>query len=253
MTLNIVVFVIGLIFGSFLNVLVHRIPLQISLFKPLGSVCTHCESSIKWYENIPVFSYIFLKGKCSNCRDTISILYPLIEILTASVTLILFRNYWLNMELILMILLFYNLIVLSFIDFKYRAVPDYLLIIAVIIALLIGDLKNILLFAGGFVLLELFITFYIQNIKAKITKNKALESQAALGEGDIPIVAVIGGILGIHLGISAIFLAALLALLPALYNLISKKEIETAFIPFLSLGLFITLITEFNIFFFFLY
>jgi leader peptidase (prepilin peptidase)/N-methyltransferase len=157
------------------------------------------------------------------------------------------------MELILTILLFYNLIVLSFIDFKYRAVPDYLLIIAVIIALLIGDLKNILLFAGGFVLLELFITFYIQNIKAKITKNKALESQAALGEGDIPIVAVIGGILGIHLGISAIFLAALLALLPALYNLISKKEIETAFIPFLSLGLFITLITEFNIFFFFLY
>jgi leader peptidase (prepilin peptidase)/N-methyltransferase len=143
--------------------------------------------------------------------------------------------------------------VLSFIDFKYRAVPDYLLIIAVIIALLIGDLKNTLLFAGGFVLLELFITFYIQNIKAKITKNKALESQAALGEGDIPIVAVIGGILGIHLGISAIFLAALLALLPALYNLISKKEIETAFIPFLSLGLFITLITEFNIFFFFLY
>ena len=253
MTLNIVVFVIGLIFGSFLNVLVHRIPLQISLFKPLGSVCTHCESSIKWYENIPVFSYIFLKGKCSNCHKTISILYPLIEILTASVTLILFRNYWLNMELILMILLFYNLIVLSFIDFKYRAVPDYLLIIAVIIALLIGDLKNILLFAGGFVLLELFITFYIQNIKAKITKNKALESQAALGEGDIPIVAVIGGILGIHLGISAIFLAALLALLPALYNLISKKEIETAFIPFLSLGLFITLITEFNIFSFFSY
>ncbi|MBT7521192.1 MAG: prepilin peptidase, partial [Nitrospina sp.] len=97
------------------------------------------------------------------------------------------------------------------------------------------------------------ITFYIQNIKAKITKNKALESQAALGEGDIPIVAVIGGILGIHLGISAIFLAALLALLPALYNLISKKEIETAFIPFLSLGLFITLITEFNIFSFFSY
>ena len=64
---------------------------------------------------------------------------------------------------------------------------------------------------------------------AKITKNKALESQAALGEGDIPIAAVIGGILGIHLGISAIFLAALLALLPALYNLISNssKSMET--------------------------
>lgn len=252
MELYIVVFIIGLIFGSFLNVLVHRIPLQISLFKPLGSVCTHCESSIKWYENIPIASYLFLKGKCSNCKQPISILYPTVELLTATVTLILYQSFWLNWHLIFTIALFYNLIVLSFIDLKYRAVPDYLLIIAVIIALVIGDFKNLLLFAGGFVLLELFITFYIQNIKAKITKNKALESQAALGEGDIPIAAVIGGILGIHLGISAIFLAALLALLPALYNLISKKEIETAFIPFLSLGLFITLIIEFNIFSFFL-
>tara|TARA_B100000787_G_scaffold112254_1_gene83589 strand:- start:1439 stop:1870 length:432 start_codon:yes stop_codon:yes gene_type:complete len=138
--------------------------------------------------------------------------------------------------------------VLSFIDLKYKAVPDYLLIISVALALLIGDLTNILLFAGGFVLLELVITFYIQNIKAKITKNKELETQTALGEGDIPIAGIIGGLLGIHLGISAIFLGALLALLPALFNLFSKNEIETAFIPFLSLGLFITFITDFNIF-----
>ena len=161
-------------------------------------------------------------------------------------------KYWFNFDLIVTIILFYTLIVLSFIDLKYKAVPDYLLIFSVVLVLLIGDLTNALLFAGGFVLLELALTFYIQNIKAKITKNKALESQRALGEGDIPIAAVIGGLLGVHLGISAIFLGALLALLPALYNLISKKEIETAFIPFLSLGLFITLITEFNIFSWFL-
>ena len=64
----------------------------------------------------------------------------------------------------------------------------------------------------------------------------------------MPIAGVIGGLLGIQLGISAIFLAALLALLPAIYNLFSKKEVETAFIPFLSLGLFISLVTEFNLF-----
>jgi leader peptidase (prepilin peptidase)/N-methyltransferase len=144
--------------------------------------------------------------------------------------------------------LFYTLIVLSFIDLKYREVPDYLLIIVVVLTIFVGDLINLLIFTGGLLLLELAITFYIQNIKAKITKNKELETQRALGEGDMPIAGVIGGLLGIQLGISAIFLAALLALLPAIYNLFSKKEIETAFIPFLSLGLFISLFSGFNLF-----
>jgi leader peptidase (prepilin peptidase)/N-methyltransferase len=158
-------------------------------------------------------------------------------------------NYSPNWELIVTIALFYTLIVLSFIDLKYKAVPDYLLIIAVMLAVIVGDLIDILIFAGGFVLLELVITFYIQNVKAKITKNKDLETQSALGEGDIPIAGVIGGLLGLHLGISAIFMAAVLGLLLSIYNLLSKKEIETPFIPFLSLGLFITFISGFNIFF----
>jgi leader peptidase (prepilin peptidase)/N-methyltransferase len=229
--------------------LIHRLPSGVSLFKPLGSTCIHCKHSIKWHENIPVFSYLFLKGKCSNCSKPISIIYPLVELTTALVTLLLYMNYSPNWELIVTIALFYTLIVLSFIDLKYKAVPDYLLIIAVILTVIVGDLIDILIFAGGFVLLELVITFYIQNIKAKITKNKDLETQSALGEGDIPIAGVIGGLLGLHLGISAIFLAAMLGLLMSIYNLLSKKEIETPFIPFLSLGLFITYISGFNIFF----
>ena len=232
--------------------LIHRLPSGISLFKPLGSTCIHCKHSIKWHENIPVFSYLFLKGKCSNCSKSISIVYPLVELSTALVTLLLYMNYSPNWELIVTIALFYTLIVLSFIDLKYKAVPDYLLIIAVILTVIVGDLIDILIFAGGFVLLELVITFYIQNVKAKITKNKDLETQSALGEGDIPIAGVIGGLLGLHLGISAIFLAAVLGLLLSIYNLFSKKEIETPFIPFLSLGLFITFITSFNMFSWFL-
>ena len=229
--------------------LIHRLPSGISLFKPLGSTCIHCKHSIKWHENIPVFSYLFLKGKCSNCSKSISIVYPLVELSTALVTLLLYMNYSPNWELIVTIALFYTLIVLSFIDLKYKAVPDYLLIIAVMLAVIIGDLIDILIFAGGFVLLELVITFYIQNVKAKITKNKDLETQSALGEGDIPIAGVIGGLLGLQLGISAIFMAAVVGLLLSIYNLLSKKEIETPFIPFLSLGLFITFISGFNIFF----
>jgi leader peptidase (prepilin peptidase)/N-methyltransferase len=248
MIISLIVFLVGLVFGSFLNVLIYRLPLGISLLKPIGSACPHCNYKIKWYENIPVFSYLFLKGRCSSCSDSISKSYPIVELITAAVTLMLYSNFWIGWDMIITISLFYVLIVLSFIDLKYRAVPDYLLIIVVILAILVGDIINILLFTGGFVLLELAITFYIQNIKAKITQNKELENQRALGEGDMPIVGVIGGLLGVQLGITAIFLAAVLALLPAIYNLYSKKEIETAFIPFLSLGLLVTLFSGINLF-----
>jgi len=248
MIIYLIILLIGLVFGSFLNVLIHRLPLSISLVNPVGSACPHCNNGIKWYENIPVFSYLALKGRCSNCSESISIIYPIVEIITALVTLTIYLNFMLNWELIAIIALFYTLIVLSFIDLKYRAVPDYLLIIAVILAIVVGDIISVLIFTGGLLLLELIITFYIQNIKAKITGNKELETQRALGEGDMPIAGVIGGLLGIQLGVSAIFLAALLALLPAIYNLFSKKEMETAFIPFLSLGLFITLFSGFNLF-----
>ena len=248
MIISVIVFLIGLVFGSFLNVLIYRLPLGISLLKPIGSACPHCNYKIKWYENIPVFSYLFLKGRCSSCSDSISKSYPIVELITAVVTLMLYSNFWIGWDMIITISLFYVLIVLSFIDLKYRAVPDYLLIIVVVLAILVGDIINILLFTGGFVLLELAITFYIQNIKAKITQNKELENQRALGEGDMPIVGVIGGLLGVQLGITAIFLAAVLALLPAIYNLYSKKEIETAFIPFLSLGLLVTLFSGINLF-----
>jgi len=248
MLIYLIILLIGLVFGSFLNVLIHRLPLSISLVNPAGSACPHCNNGIKWYENIPVVSYLALKGRCSNCSELISIIYPIVEIITAIVTLTIYLNFLFNWELIAIIALFYTLIVLSFIDLKYRAVPDYLLIIAVILAITVGDIISVLIFTGGLVLLELTITFYIQNIKAKITGNKELKTQRALGEGDMPIAGVIGGLLGIQLGVSAIFLAAILALLPAIYNLFSKKEIETAFIPFLSLGLFVTLFSGFNLF-----
>jgi len=249
--LYIAFFIIGSLWGSFSNVCIYRLPNNGNVAKG-RSFCPNCKNKIRWFDNIPFFSYLFLKGKCSNCSKPISIVYPLVELTTALVTLLLYMNYWLNWELIVTITLFYTLIVLSLIDLKYKAVPDYLLIVAVILTIIVGDLMNILIFAGGFALLELVLTFYIQNVKAKITKNKDLETQRALGEGDIPIAGVIGGLLGLHLGISAIFLATLLALLLSIYNLLSKKEIETPFIPFLSLGLFITFITGFNIFSWFL-
>jgi leader peptidase (prepilin peptidase)/N-methyltransferase len=136
------------------------------------------------------------------------------------------------------------LITLSFIDLKYKAVPDYLLLIVLIISFfasqfsIIESFKNAFLFSGAFVLLNFIITFYIQNIKSKILKDESLKTQVALGEGDIPIIAMIGIILGVTSGVFAIFLAAFFAIIPAIYSNFVKKDIQTPFIPYLVLGFF---------------
>ena len=140
---------------------------------------------------------------------------------------------------IFLVFVFLTLIVLVLYDFKYKAVPDYLLILLVLFASFTHnfDFAIAFQFAGAIVILELFITFYIQNIKIKITKDERLRTQKALGEGDIPIFAVIGGILGIKLGVGAIFISAICAIIGALFYIFIKKENETPFIPFLTMGL----------------
>lgn len=234
------IFTIGLIFGSFLNVLIYRLPLSISLFDPKRSICPNCNTQIKWYENIPLLSYSLLKGKCSNCDIKISYLYPFVELLTATITLLIYSKLGLTIDFIIITMTFYTFIVLSFIDFKYKAVPDYLLIIAILISIFYAgfDFIAALTVAGAFSLLELFITYYIQNIKYKLTQDDSLRTQKSLGEGDIPIVAIIGGVLGIKFAILAIVFAAFFAIIASIYYSILKKEIEIPFIPFLSLGFF---------------
>lgn len=251
---NIVLITIfGLVIGSFLAMLVYRLPLGISLLNPKRSLCPQCNYQIRWYENIPVFSYLFLKGKCSHCKTKISVIYPVIESITALVTLFLFLKLGFNNQFFILLVLFYSLIVLSFIDLKYKAVPDYLLLLSLTIAIvyiLLYNIENIVtlfIFVGAIVILEMFVTFYIQNIKSKIVGDESLQEQKSLGEGDIPIFAIIGGILGVKLGIVAIFLSAILAIIPSIVNIIKKKENETPFIPFLSLGFIIVFLGEFYI------
>ena len=247
--MEILIFLTGIVMGSFLNVLIYRLPLNISLIDPARSVCPACKKTIKWYENIPLVSYfLILKGRCSSCNEKISISYPVVELITGIVTLLLFMKLGFTFKFITMSLLFYTLIVLSFIDFKYKAVPDYLLILALFVSYIamsdniIEAVKNSFLFAGAIALLELIVTFYIQNIKAKILKDESLKTQRSMGEGDIPIFAVIGAVAGIKFGFLAIFLSAVFALVPSLI----KKDLEIPFIPFLSLGLFVAYLLEKN-------
>jgi len=237
-------FIFGAVIGSFLNVLILRLPLKQN-FVSQRSKCPSCNHIIYWYHNIPLFSYIFLRAKCAYCKTKISSQYFIVELISAIITTALFIKIGLSLEFAFMVLLAYILIVLCFIDFKYKAVPDYLLLIAFIISFFatsfstIEAFKNAFLFSGALVLLSFVITFYIQNIKARVLKDESLKTQEALGEGDIPIIAIIGIILGVKAGLIAIFLAAFFAIIPSIYSNLVKKDIQTPFIPYLVLGLFV--------------
>ena len=236
-------FIFGICIGSFLNVLILRLPKNESLMTA-RSHCPKCNHVIYWYHNIPLFSYLFLRAKCSYCGTKISFLYFFIELISGIITLALFLKLGLNQEFIFMVLLSYVLITLSFIDFKYKAVPDYLLLLVFIVSFfastfsIIEAFKNAFLFSGAFILLNFVITFYIQNIKSRILKDETLKTQEALGEGDIPIIAMLGIILGLSGGLFAIFLAAIFAIIPAIYSNFINKDIQTPFIPYLVLGFF---------------
>ena len=145
---------------------------------------------------------------------------------------------------VLFTLFLINLVVLSLYDFKYKAVPDYLLLFAFFSSFFITKfdifeaLQSAFIISGAFVILNFLVTFYIQNIKSRILKDESLKTQEALGEGDIPIIASIGIILGISSGLTAIFLAAFFAIIPSLYKNNIKKDMQTPFIPYLILGFF---------------
>ena len=134
--MGLIIFILGLIFGSFYNVVGLRLPNHESIVKP-GSHCPKCNHKLAWYENIPVFSYLFLDGKCKACGKSISIMYPLIEILTGVLFLIDYLVFGFG-ENFLIGLVLSSLVVIIFVtDSKYMIILDSPLIISTILILII--------------------------------------------------------------------------------------------------------------------
>ncbi|HHD77601.1 MAG TPA: prepilin peptidase [Campylobacteraceae bacterium] len=216
-----------MLFGSFLNVLILRIPKEESIVFP-GSHCPKCNNKLKWWHNIPVLSWLILGGKCYFCKEKISIQYPLIELATAAIFALV---YWKLQNVpfaVITGLVFALLLGLSVIDLRYKAVPDSLNLSALTLAIFASDtilanFVNALLFAGGFSLLRFYVSFILQ--------------KEALGEADIMIAATIGAMVGLKLGAVAIFLSAIIAL--PVFIVIREKDLEVPYIPFLALALFI--------------
>lgn len=232
------VFIFGALIGSFLNVVIIRIPRDESVAFP-ASHCMHCNTPLKAWHNVPVISWLMLRGKCAFCGEKISLQYPMIELFSALIFLFSAMKFGLTLQAFGIALTFDLLLALSAIDYRYKMVPDSLNLAALSVAIFsvtsfaqLGyNITNALLFAGGFSLLRFYVSYIIK--------------KEAMGEADIMIAATMGALLGIKLGLVAIFLGAVLAL-PAL--LLTRDESdeskELPFIPFLAMGCWIVLMFD---------
>jgi leader peptidase (prepilin peptidase)/N-methyltransferase len=225
----IIVFIFGIMIGSFLNVVIYRIPKGENIAFP-ASHCQSCLTPLKWYHNIPIFSWLFLKGKCGFCDEKISIQYPIVELITGLIAVALFYKLGLNWQLPIVFIVFSLLFALVMIDFKYMAVPDNLNYLALAFALIqpnyLDAIINALIAGGSIAILRIILT--------KILKKEAM------GEGDIPVIATMGALLGFPLFFVALFLSALLAMLPSLL----ARDKMVPFVPFLAMGTFIIYIFD---------
>ena len=133
--ISIVVGVFGLVLGSFLNVCIYRLPRHESVVFP-GSHCPHCNHGIRWFDNIPLVSYLILRGRCRDCHAPISPIYPAVEALTAVVLVLTFYQYGLSPEFVKYALLGMLLIVLIFTDLRERRIPHAATIVGIFLGLI---------------------------------------------------------------------------------------------------------------------
>lgn len=251
--------ILGLLLGSFLNVVILRIPKEESVVF-VASHCPKCNNSLKPWHNIPVVSWLFLGGKCAFCKEKISVQYPLVELISALLFFIISLKYGISVASFSIALSFLMLLALSMIDFKYKMVPDSINLLAIVFAILGAwsiqgvflNFQNALLFAGGFTLLRFALSYMLTSSaqrEAKKTQTSWSKNYhtypfiEAMGEGDIMVAATMGALLGVKLTLVAIFFSALLAL-PVMLALLkrSPEEQKVPFVPFLAMATFIVFI-----------
>lgn len=223
-TLGTFVFIFGIMIGSFLNVVIYRIPNNESIAFP-ASKCQSCQTPLKWYHNIPIFSWLALGGKCGFCKAPISKQYPIVEFITGVIFLILFFKIGLTWYFPFVAASFAALFALVMIDFKYMAVPDSVNFTALLFALIQPDFFHALMYAaiaaGGLYLIGLL--------------SSLVARKQAMGGADVIAAGTMGALLGFPNFFVAIFLSAVLAMIPAML----WRERGVPFIPFLALATFI--------------
>jgi len=230
-------FVLGAAVGSLLNILINYLPNN-QFVSPF--LCPHCNNSFKWYKNIPIFGFFLIKGHCNSCGRPISWQLPLVETLSALFTLGMYLKYTLCFTFFAYAVLGYSLIVITFIDLKWKVIPDIITLPGILLGIILSFVLPQVTFKesalgaimGGGTLYIISLGYYI------------LKKREGMGGGDIKLLAMIGAFLGWKAILPIIFLSSLLGTIVGLTIMVWKKKgryLAIPFGPFLSLGTLIIL------------
>ena len=223
----------GIVIGSFLNVVILRVPIRESITLK-RSHCMTCGHTLAWYELIPLFSYLFLGGKCRHCKAHISIQYPIVEAANGAIYVIFFLAKGITLETFLYCLCASALLALSVIDWRTQEIPIGINIFILLLGLvrLFTDLGN-----WGQYVIGLFAVSGFLLLLWLLTKGKGI------GDGDIKLMAATGLLLGWKLNIIAFIMGCIIGSVVHLIRMAVKKVgRKLAFGPYLSMGLFIAMI-----------
>lgn len=229
------VFMFGMCIGSFLNVCIYRLPSSTSIINPSRSFCPQCNSTIQFYDNIPVFSYLWLKGRCRNCKAPISLRYPLVELMTGILAIAILFMFGLTPEGVVYFVFISSLLVITFIDIDHKIIPDIISLPGIPIGLAASFVLPAMTFkssllgllVGGGSLLVVAWTYSL------ITRKEGM------GGGDIKLLGMIGTFIGWKGVIFTIFVASLVGTFVGIIVMLLKgKNLKFAipFGPFLSIG-----------------
>jgi len=225
-------FIFGSIWGSFCNVCIYRLPNNESVIKG-RSFCPSCKNQIKWYDNIPFLSFIFLRGKCRNCSNKISFQYFLVELLSGISFLAIFFLYGISITTLLLIILSIFFIIIFFIDLKHYIIPNELTFPLMVIGFIKSFDPNLnqtifpnyinSLLGGifGYSIIWLIIFFY-----------KKVRNKEGMGLGDAKLMAVVGFWFGWISIPFTIFISSVVALVLVIPSLLKKTKDMSAQIPF---------------------
>ncbi len=226
-TISFFIFIIGCCVGSFLNVCIYRLPRNLSVAFP-RSFCPQCQTPVRGYDNIPLFSYLFLGGRCRACRSKISWRYPLIEALTGGIVLALFGEFGLSFPFFAFSVLSSALIVVTFIDLDHRIIPDVISLPGVAAGFLLA------LFGPSLTVRDSLIGIILGggSLYALAFIYETLAKREGMGGGDIKLLAMIGAWLGWKAVLFTLFFSSLTGTLIGGGAMMVQKEGRYYAIPF---------------------
>ena len=223
----------GAVIGSFLNVVIYRLPLGKSVVWP-ASACPHCARELSWYENIPVLSWLTLRGRCRTCGGPISIRYPLVEALTGAIFALAFWHYGFGALLFSRLIFACALLVLFAIDLEHQLLPNLITLPGIVIGFVFsfftepGWLSSLIgILVGGGVLWGMAEAYY------------RVRHEEGLGMGDVKMLAMVGAFLGWQLTLLTLMLASFSGTFIGLFFIVTKRggmKYALPFGTFLALG-----------------